>query len=164
MYRYSWDRKLLEEYPWPDFYTKQPEALAYLEHVVDRYDLRKDMSFETDMTDATWNEEHKIWQVTTNKGEKWNVTYLITAMGILSTIQWPDVPNRETFKGEMYHTGAWPDKHDFSNKRVGVIGNGSTGVQTITAIAPQVKELYSFQRSPQYTVSSYFSLNYVFTS
>lgn len=133
---------------------KQPEVLAYLNHVVDRYDLRKNMQFNTELRDARWDEESRNWIIKTSTDEEFRARYLVTALGLLSKTNFPDIPGIRSFGGEMYHSGKWPAHHDFTTKRVGIIGNGSTGVQIITAIASKCKTLTCFQRTPQYSVPS----------
>lgn len=154
VYRYSWDKEDLTSYPWKDHYVKQPEVLAYLEHVVERYDLRKHMRFNTTLESASFNDDECIWEIETSNGAPLKVRYMVTALGLLSKQNYPDIAGITSFSGELYHTGNWPKQHDFRNKRVGVIGCGSTGVQVITALAKEVKQLVCFQRSPQYSVPS----------
>ena len=154
IYRYSWDKEDLQDYHWKEHYVKQPEVLAYLNHVVKRHDLRKHMQFNTELKDAQWDEASHRWVVKTSTGEEFRARYMVTALGLLSKTNFPPIPNLKTFKGEMYHTGSWPKSYDFSNKRVAVIGNGSTGVQVITALGKEVKSLLCFQRTPQYSVPS----------
>ncbi len=152
VYRYSFDKDLLQEWDWDARYVTQPEILSYLEHVADRFDLRRDIQFNTGITGACFDEELNIWEIQTDTGNKVTARYLITALGLLSATNLPNFKGHENFKGEQYHTGAWPEGIDFKGKRVGVIGTGSTGIQVITAIAPQAKHLTVFQRSPQYSV------------
>ncbi|SLM33931.1 cyclohexanone monooxygenase, partial [Lasallia pustulata] len=106
------------------------------------------------MTSATFEETSNIWKVQTSKNTVFTTRYLVTGLGLLSKQNFPDIPGlkERAFNGELYHTGNWPKSHDFTGKRVAVIGNGSTGVQLITAIAPEVAQLTCFQRSPQYSV------------
>lgn len=153
IYRYSWDKEDLQTYEWKEHYVKQPEVLAYLNHITDRYDLRPDMRFNTTLVSASWNFERGLWDVETSAGPL-QFRFLITGLGLLSKQNFPNIAGIDQFAGEKYHTGAWPDNHDFREKRVGVIGSGSTGVQVITALAKEVKHLVSFQRSPQYSVPS----------
>ena len=122
--------------------------------MADRFDLRKHISFNTELTGAHFDETDNVWRITTNSGEEIVSRYLVTALGLLSKQNYPAIPGLRSFRGEMYHTGNWPKSHDFHGKRVGVIGNGSTGVQVITAIAKEVKQLVCFQRTPQYSVPS----------
>ncbi|KAL5315207.1 hypothetical protein ACEPPN_017858 [Leptodophora sp. 'Broadleaf-Isolate-01'] len=134
--------------------SKGPDILKYLEHVVKRHGLRKDMQFETELLSADWNESESRWVVGLSTGETVSVKYLVTGLGLLSKTNFPAIPNLDKFQGELYHTANWPKDADLRGKRVGVIGNGSTGVQLITAIgkADEVKQLLCFQRNPQYSV------------
>ncbi|KAL6248456.1 hypothetical protein RBB50_004711 [Rhinocladiella similis] len=154
VYRYSWDKEDLLTYPWSHYYVKQPEVLKYLEHVVERHDLRRDMQFNTEVLSADWEEASQKWRVELSTGETVHVRYLVTALGLLSKANYPDIPGLDTFQGVKCHTAAWPRDLDLTGKRVGVIGCGSTGVQVITDIAPKVSSLISFQRHPQYSVPS----------
>ncbi|EXJ63494.1 cyclohexanone monooxygenase [Cladophialophora psammophila CBS 110553] len=154
VYRFSWDKEDLQTYPWTHHYVKQPDVLAYLEHVVERHNLRKDMQFNTELLSAIWNDDAKYWQVELSTGESLKVRYLVTALGLLSKANYPDIPGIDTFQGLKVHTAKWPQGLDLSGKRVGIIGCGSTGVQVITDIAPRVKFLTCFQRHPQYSVPS----------
>ena len=133
VYRYSFDKDLLQEYDWSSRYLKQPDILAYLEHVVERFDLAKDIQLNTGVTAAAFDEGANSWTITTDRGETVTATYLVTALGLLSKINMPDIPGIDTFRGEIIHTGAWPEEHDLRGKKVGVIGNGSTGQQVILA-------------------------------
>lgn len=154
VYRYSWDTEDLQSYPWSHHYVKQAEVLAYLEHVVEKHDLRKHMQFNTELLSAEWDDEMGVWRVEVSTGETFVVRYLVTALGLLSKANYPDIPGLESFKGEMCHTAKWRPEIELANKRVGVVGCGSTGVQVITDIAAKVKTLTCFQRHPQYSVPS----------
>lgn len=153
LYRYSWDREDLQTYPWTHHYVYQPEILKYLQHVVERHDLRKYMHFNCEMQTATWDESISRWRIVSSKG---NITarYLINSLGLLSKANYPNIPGRASFQGAFLHTASWDDTVELKGKRVGIIGNGSTGVQVMTAIAPIVGQLTSFQRHPQYSVPS----------
>jgi len=151
-YCYSFDKDLLQERDFDTRYIGQERILAYLEHVADRFDLRRDISLNTGMTSARFDEARKVWRVSTDSGQTYEARFLITALGLLSATYLPAFKGIETFAGEKYHTGAWPEGVQLAGKRVGVIGTGSTGVQVITAVAPQAKHLTVFQRSPQYSV------------
>ncbi|PWJ24863.1 cation diffusion facilitator CzcD-associated flavoprotein CzcO [Branchiibius hedensis] len=152
VYQYSFDRDLYNDTNWGTKFVTQPEILAYLNGVVDRYDLRKDIRLETSMTSATFDDRAGTWTVATDKGDTIICRFLITGLGLLSAINKPDFPGADDFKGEIVHTGAWPTDLDLTGKRVGVIGNGSTGGQVITAVAKVAGHLTSFQRTPQYSV------------
>ncbi|ETI24097.1 hypothetical protein G647_03466 [Cladophialophora carrionii CBS 160.54] len=154
VYRYSWDTEDLQTYPWSHHYVKQPDVLRYLEHVVEKFGFRKYMQFNTEMVGADWDDEAGVWRVEIGDGDVFVVRYLVTALGLLSRANYPDIPGIEEFRGEMCHTAKWRPELDVANKRVGVIGCGSTGVQVITDIASKVKTLTSFQRHPQYSVPS----------
>lgn len=151
LYRYSWDQEDLRTYPWPNHYVYQPEILAYLNHVVDKHDLRKHLRLNTCMETATWIEKEQRWRVDCGTGVVFSARYLLNALGILSAPNYPNIPGLKSFNGDLIHTAAWPEI-DLSSKRVGIIGNGSTGIQVMTALAPKVKRLISFQRNPQYSV------------
>ena len=153
IYCFSFDRELLQEWEWSGKYPEQPEILRYLNHVADRFDLRKSISFDTSVTAAHYDEENHCWEVSTDKGEKVTARFLITGIGCLSAGQVPNIKGRETFAGQSYHTGAWPHEGvDLAGKRVGVIGTGSSGVQSIPVIAKQAEHLFVFQRTPQFTI------------
>ncbi|TKA70777.1 hypothetical protein B0A55_05465 [Friedmanniomyces simplex] len=154
LYRYSWDADDLQSYPWDKHYVYQAEVLKYLQHVVERHDLRRDIILETTLTDAAWDDEASVWAVKTSGGRTFRVRYLVTALGLLSKQNFPNIRGIDSFQGEKYHTGAWPTGVSLQGKRVGVIGNGSTGVQVVTEIAKDVAKLVSFQRNPQYSVPS----------
>ncbi|OAP62691.1 hypothetical protein AYL99_01918 [Fonsecaea erecta] len=154
VYRFSWDKEDLRTWPWSHHYVKQPDVLAYLEHVVERHNLRKDMQFNTELLSAVWNDTSKYWQIELSTGENLKVRYLVTALGLLSKANYPDIPGIDSFRGLKVHTAKWPQGLDLTGKRVGIIGCGSTGVQVITDIASRVKSLTCFQRHPQYSVPS----------
>jgi cyclohexanone monooxygenase len=154
VYRYSFDKELLAEWDWATRYLDQPGILAYLEHVVQRYDLARDIQLNTGVESAVFDEARNIWRIGTDAGETFTARYLVTALGLLSRTNLPDIPGRDSFAGDLLHTGAWPQDLDITGKRVGVIGTGSTGTQFICAAAPQVQHLAVFQRSAQYSVPS----------
>lgn len=151
LYRYSWDKEDLQSYPWAENYLDSGDVLAYLNHVVDRHDLRKHMQFNTEVVSMKWSDEDHTWTIRTSSGV-FTARYVVTAVGLLSEPNWPNIPGLENFKGGLYHTARWPERYDLSGKKVAVIGNGSTGVQLITTIAPKVGSLLCLQRHPQYTV------------
>ncbi|CAG9994370.1 unnamed protein product [Clonostachys byssicola] len=154
LYRYSWDKEDLQTYPWPRHYLYQPEILEYLRHVVAKYDLRKHMRFETEMQAAKWDDESKRWTVSCSAGLTFRARYLVNCLGLLSKPNYPDISGIDSFTGTLVHTAKWDHQLNLNGKTVGIIGNGSTGVQVITAIAPKVHKLVSFQRHPQYSVPS----------
>jgi cation diffusion facilitator CzcD-associated flavoprotein CzcO len=153
IYCFSFDRQLMQEWDWSGKYPEQPEILRYLEHVAERFDLRRSITFDTRVEAAHFDEATSRWRVRTDSGEEVTARFLITAVGCLSTGQVPDFPGRDSFTGEAYHTGSWPHEGvDFAGKRVGVIGTGSSGVQSIPVIARQAEHLHVFQRTPQYMI------------
>ncbi|MCC6433521.1 MAG: NAD(P)/FAD-dependent oxidoreductase [Acidimicrobiales bacterium] len=153
MYCFSFDPELMQEWEWSGKYPEQPEILRYLNHVADRYDLRRNTQFETRVTAAHFDETTDRWRVETDRGDRVSCRYLITGIGCLSTGQIPDFPGRDSFTGEAYHTGSWPHEGvDFTGKRVAVIGTGSSGIQSIPVIARQAEQLVVFQRTAQYTI------------
>ena len=153
VYSYTFDEELYKEWKWTERYPRQQEILNYLNHVADRYDLRRSINFETGIDSAWFNDETNRWDIQTDKGQLISAKYFICAVGLLSSTNFPAIKGKERFKGEMVHTSRWP-KHEVAlkGKRVGVIGTGSTGVQLITEIAPIVEHLTVFQRTPQYSV------------
>ena len=152
-YSYSFSRELEQEWEWSRRYPDQPEVLAYLGHVADRFDLRRDIQFGTTVTAATFDEARNDWSVHTDRGDAVRARFLITAVGCLSATNVPDIPGLETFSGEWYHTGAWPHEGvDLRGKRVGLVGTGSTGIQATPVIADEAAHLTVFQRTPNFTV------------
>ncbi|MDP1878278.1 MAG: NAD(P)/FAD-dependent oxidoreductase [Actinomycetota bacterium] len=152
-YCYSFDKDLFNEWNWTQRYPLQPEILAYLNHVADRYDLRRSYQFETTITGTRWNEETGRWEVVTGDGRHYAARFLVEGVGLLSSTNVPDFPGLSSFAGESYHTARWPkDGVDLKGKRVALIGTGSTGVQVAVSIAPEVEHLSVFQRHAQWTV------------
>jgi cation diffusion facilitator CzcD-associated flavoprotein CzcO len=152
-YSYSFDPTLEQEWDWSERYASQPEILAYLRHVAERYDLRRDISFDTRVEKLEWDGAEAQWTVTTDDGASHTARYVIAATGCLSMPSRPDFEGMADFVGEVYWTSSWPHEGvDLAGKRVAVIGTGSSGLQTITAIAPVVDRLTVFQRTPTYAV------------
>jgi cation diffusion facilitator CzcD-associated flavoprotein CzcO len=154
VYRYSFDRELLQEWDWNTRYLNQPDILAYLQAVVERHDLGKDIQLNTGVDAAEFDETTNRWTVRTDTGETFTAAYLVTALGLLSKINIPEIPGRDSFAGRLAHTGAWPQDLLLAGKRVGVIGTGSTGTQFICAASKLAAHLTVFQRSAQYSVPS----------
>ncbi|WP_225878093.1 flavin-containing monooxygenase [Spongiactinospora rosea] len=154
VYRYSFDRELAQEVAWNRRYIPQRDILGYLQTVVDRYDLGKDIQLNTAVEAAVYNEEANLWTVTTDGGESFTARYLLTALGPLSAANFPDIKGRDTFRGRLVHTGSWPDDLSIEGKRVGLIGTGSTGTQFVCAASKVAEHLTVFQRTPQYNVPS----------
>jgi cyclohexanone monooxygenase len=152
-YSYSFDPRLEQEWDWSERYAAQPELLSYAQHVTDRYGLRRDITFDTRVEILDWDEDATRWTVTTGDGETWTAQYVIAATGCLSVPSRPVFEGIEDFQGELYWTSSWPHEGvDLAGKHVAVIGTGSSGLQTITAIAPVVGELTVFQRTACFAV------------
>ncbi len=152
-YCYGFSKELLQEWEWSERYPEQPEILRYLNHVADRFDLRRSISFNTKVIGAEYDAGANKWIVRTEAGETYRVTYLITAVGCLSSANVPKLKGLEGFQGEWYHTGLWPHEGvDFAGKRVGQIGTGSTGIQAVPVIAEQAGHLTVFQRTANYSI------------
>jgi cyclohexanone monooxygenase len=153
IYCYTFDKQLWQEWEWSERYPEQPEILRYLNHVADRFDLRRDIQFGTRVTAATFDEKTNRWEVRTDQGDVVSARYLIAATGVLSATNLPAFKGLESFKGKWYHTSQWPHEGvDFTAKRVGVVGTGATAVQAIPEIAQQAKHLTVFQRTPGFCV------------
>ena len=152
-YCFSFSKELLQDWSWSGKYPEQPEILSYLNHVADRFNLRRDIQFNTRVTSARFLEDTNQWEVETDQGDPVTAQFLITGIGCISAGNVPDIKGLDSFEGDWYHTGSWPhEKVDFAGKRVAVIGTGSSGVQAIPVIAEQARRLTVFQRTPQYTI------------
>jgi cyclohexanone monooxygenase len=150
-YSYSFDPDLEQEFDWQERYPTQPEILKYAQHVADRFDLRKDIVFRTRVTAAQYDEDARTWKVRTEHGDAVTCRFFVMATGCLSSSKLPEIPGLDSFKGTTYHTAHWPHEGvDFTGLRVGVIGTGSSGVQSIPVIAEQAADLTVFQRTPAY--------------
>ncbi|MBU6371487.1 MAG: NAD(P)/FAD-dependent oxidoreductase [Alphaproteobacteria bacterium] len=160
-YSFSFCADLEREWRWSERYAPQPEILAYVGHVADRFDLRRDIQFNTRVTALAWDDAARTWAVTiqnvTTKDETVvTARFVIAATGCLSVPNEPAFPGQETFAGATYHTGRWPHEGvDFTGKRVAVIGTGSSAIQSIPQIARQAAELIVFQRTPNYSVPAH---------
>ena len=150
-YGYSFSPELLDTWDWSEHFSAQPETLRYLQHVADRFDLRRDITFDTRVSAMTWDEETRMWTVALDNGSEVTARFVILATGVLSVPLMPDIPGVERFGGESFHTASWPhDRVDLSDRRVAVIGTGATAVQLITEIAKAVGHLTVFQRTPNW--------------
>ena len=152
-YCYSFSAELMREWEWSERYPGPPEILRYLNHVAERFDLKRDIRFNTRVRSAHYDEQANLWRVSTDAGEALTAQFLITAVGCLSSANIPNIPGLDTFAGRWYHTGQWPHEGvDFSGKRVGLIGTGSTGIQAAPVIAETAAHLSVFQRTANYSV------------
>jgi hypothetical protein len=155
-YSYQFSEELQQEWVWSERYAPQPEILRYANHVADRFDLRRDIRFNTRVHSAVFDEVEGRWVLEVGDGERVTATYCVMATGCLSSANMPKFAGIDSFQGETYHTGHWPHEGvDFSGKRVGVIGTGSSAIQSIPIIARQAAHLYVFQRTSNYTIPAH---------
>jgi len=152
-YSFSFDESLQQEWKWSERYAAQPEILRYMQHVADRFDLRRDIEFSSRVTDAEFDPECNQWTVRAGDGRQLQARFLVMASGCLSNANTPDVAGLGSFFGQWFHTGNWPREGvDFTGKRVGVVGTGSTGIQVIPLVARQAAHLHVFQRTANYSI------------
>jgi cation diffusion facilitator CzcD-associated flavoprotein CzcO len=150
-YGYLFSEELWQEWNWSEEFAGQPETERYLNYVVDKFDLRKNIRFNTKVVSVVWDEASHTWTTTTADGATFTSRYVVSTTGVLSVPNYPNVEGRDVFKGEQYHTGAWPvSPVDFKGKRVAVVGTGSSGVQVAPVIADEVASLTVFQRTPSW--------------
>ncbi len=155
-YSYSFSPELEQEWEWSERHASQPEIQRYLNHVTDRFDLRRDIQFNTRVTSATYDDTTSRWLIQTDQGDQVTARYCITAVGCLSKPNSPQIKGLDSFTGKIYHTSRWPQEDiNFSGKRVGVIGTGPSGIQITTRIAQQTDQVIVFQRTPTYSVPAY---------
>ena len=155
-YSFSFSEELDQQWDWSEKYAPQPEILSYANHVADRFDLRQHIRFDTRVTAATFDEKAKCWRIETDRGDRVSAKFCIMAVGCLSAPNRPDFKGREEFRGPVYHTGEWPHEGvDFTGLRVGVIGTGSSAIQSIPIIAQQASALTVFQRTATYSVPAW---------
>jgi cyclohexanone monooxygenase len=155
-YSYSWSEELEQDWDWSERYSPQPEILDYANHVADRFELRDDIRFSTRVTAAHFDEESNLWHVTIDSGETIQARHVVMATGCLSSPNKPEFEGEADFEGETYLTGLWPHEGvDFTGKRVGVIGTGSSAIQSIPIIAREADTLTVFQRTPNYAIPAH---------
>ena len=152
-YSYSFSSELQQEWNWKDRYSTQTQILEYANHVADRFNLRKHIRFNSRLNSARYDEENNRWSIVTSNGITYSARFLIMATGTLSSINRPTFEGLDDFTGEWYMTGKWPHEPvSFSGKRVGIIGTGSSAVQTIPIIAKEARHLTVFQRTANYSI------------
>ncbi len=152
-YSYSFSEELQQEWNWSERYAPQPEILKYARHVADRFGLRSDIVFNTRVECAAFDEDRKGWGVTTSDGKLLRAQFVVLATGCLSNARMPDIQGLAGFAGRVYHTGHWPHEGvDFTGQRVGVIGTGSSAIQSVPVIARQASHLFVFQRTPNFSI------------
>ena len=148
-YAYTFSKEVVNEWEWTETQSSQATVLSYLEHVAERFDLKKDIQLGTWITDARWNETSHRWTLETDSGDLISAQFIVCAVGALFVANMPDYPGIHDFAGECYHTGRWPHQQvSFEGKRVGVIGTGSSGIQSIPEIAKKADHVTVFQRTP----------------
>lgn len=156
-YGYSWDKDLLQEWHWKEAFSPQPETLKYIQRVAEKHDLRKDIQFNTRIKSAVWDDSNHAWLIMDEAGVAYKTTFFVSCLGFLSKPTLPNVPGISSFQGEQFHTSQWPHdfvlSRDFANKRIGIIGTGATGIQTITEVSkePSIKSLTVFQRTANWS-------------
>jgi cyclohexanone monooxygenase len=152
-YSYSFSDELQQQWNWSERYASQPEILKYANHVADRFGLRSDIQLNTRVDRAEFDENANTWQVTTSDGATVTVKFVVLATGCLSNARMPDIRGLSDFKGKVYHTGHWPHEPvDFTGLRVGVIGTGSSAIQSVPVIAEQARHLTVFQRTANFSI------------
>lgn len=155
-YSYSFDKDLQREWKWPQRYAEQPDILRYIQHVADRFDVRKHFTFNTTVDAAIYDEATNRWKVRTSAGEELVAQFLVMASGPLSKPVEPSFEGQDDFAGAKYMTSRWPQEGvDFTGKRVGIIGTGSSSIQSSPLIAKQAKHLHVFQRTPQFAIPAW---------
>jgi len=155
-YSYQFDEALQQEWEWTERYASQPELLKYIEHVIERFALAPDIQYNSRVESAVFDEAAGLWDVSLSTGERAVARFCIMATGCLSAANTPEFKGRESFRGDWYHTGQWPKEGvDFSGQRVGIIGTGSSAVQSIPLIAEQAAHLTVFQRTPNFSVPAH---------
>ena len=152
-YSFSFDEDLQQEWSWSERFATQPEILSYIEHVADRFDLKRDIRLSTAVTAAHFDEMARRWTVATDRGDRISARYCIMATGCLSEARAPELPGMADFNGQVLHTGLWPKEPvDLKGKRVGIIGTGSSGIQVTPALAATAGAVTVFQRTPNFSV------------
>ena len=155
-YSYSFSEELQQEWNWSERYAPQPEILKYAQHVADRFHLRSDIAFNTRVDRAAFDENSNVWEISTSDGRIARAQFVVLATGCLSNARVPDIKGLSDFKGSVYHTGHWPHEGvDFTGLRVGVIGTGSSAIQSIPVIAGQARHLTVFQRTPNFSIPAH---------
>lgn len=151
-YSYSFSPGLERDWRWSERYAAQPEIRDYLEHVADRFDLKRDIVFDTRVTAATWDEGAGLWRIETDSGADLVAQHVVLATGALSAPKTPDLPGLDTFAGAILHTAQWDDTVDLAGKDVALFGTGSSGIQAVAEIAKIARSLTVFQRTPSFAV------------
>ncbi len=155
-YSYSFSEELQQEWEWSERYPAQAEILRYVDHVAERFDLRRDIQLETRVTAAHYDGAGNLWRVGTDRGDAVSARFCVMATGALSAARIPEIEGFDRFQGRHYHTGDWPrEAVDFTGQRVAVVGTGSSGIQAIPRIAAQAAALFVFQRTPNFSIPAW---------
>ena len=153
-YSYSFSDELQQEWSWSRRFAHQPEILAYINHVVDKFDLRQHMQFETRVLSAAFDDDAELWRISTDRSGEVIARFAVMAVGYMSTPKADEIDGLDRFAGELYRTFGWPDHPvEFGGKHVGVVGTGPSGIQCIPVIAEQAETLTVFQRTPNFSIS-----------
>ena len=156
-YQFSFDKDILDQWHWKEAFSPQAETLRYIEYVAEKKKLNNDIRFNTRIKSAYWQAAEHIWRFVDEEGREYKTKFFISCLGFLSSPTLPAIPGINSFAGEAFHTSRWPKSfdmtRDFANKRVGIVGTGATGIQTITALSkePSMKSLHVFQRTPNWS-------------
>jgi cation diffusion facilitator CzcD-associated flavoprotein CzcO len=156
-YGFSFDKEVLEQWHWKEAFSPQTETLKYIQYVCEKKDLCKNIRFETLIKSARWQDHSRTWLFVDQAGNLYKTRFFVSCVGFLSSPTLPAIPGIEHFEGQSFHTSRWPKdfvmSRDFANKRIGVIGTGATGIQTITAVSkePSVQSLHVFQRTANWS-------------
>lgn len=154
VYQYWFSKEVLREWDWSERFPSQPEVLRYLNYVAEKFDLHRDIQFNTRVTSAVYDEAHCRWEIGTDDGRSFRARHVVFAVGGLSTPLLPDFAGRESFAGDAYHTAQWPHSGvTLKGKRVGVIGTGATGIQVVQEAAKEAQRLTVFQRTPNFAIA-----------
>lgn len=150
-YGFAFSKEVLQEWNWREHFSAQPDTLAYMNYVADKFDMRRDITFNAEVTAAYWDEATRLWTITLHTGEQYTANLFIPALGPLSAHVMPNIEGRDSFEGAAFHTARWPKEGvDLTGKRVGIIGTGATAIQAIPVIAKQAAHLTVFQRNPNW--------------
>ncbi len=154
-YSYSFSEELEQEWEWTERYPTGPEILRYLNHVADRFDLRRDIQLNTRMVAAAFDEESGCWEIRTDDGARYTACWCVMASGCLSSVNRPAFDGLDEFEGAWCHSARWPEDIELTGKRIGVIGTGSTGIQLIPQLAKHAGHLYVFQRTANFSMPAH---------
>jgi cyclohexanone monooxygenase len=155
-YSYQFDEDLQQQWEWSERYAPQSELLAYANHVADRFKLWPDIQLNTRVASTWFDEDAGLWRVATDQGDTVTADIIVMASGCLSSTNMPDIPGRDSFQGRLFHTGRWPKEQvDFTGRRVGIVGTGSSAIQAIPVIAGQAAHLTVFQRTANYSAPAH---------